>query len=326
MDKLLPWQQPHWSALQQRIMQQRIPHALLLHGPQGSGKGAFARLLSQRLLCSQPTESSGGLACGHCPSCKLFQAGTHPDYYPLVPDEGKYVLAVERVREMVVQFAFTPQCSGRKVVSINPAESMNNHSANSLLKTLEEPPGEAVMILVSHTPARLLATIRSRCQQIAFPTPPREMALAWLEETLDNPAEADAVLQLAEGAPLSALLLNEPSLMEHYQQMGRELIQLLEGRGNLIQIGLRWSKQACEAAVSLRWLQQWVVALIKNEPQTGAVVSEPLSSMLPLMQGVDRRKLFLFYDKVAEAIALSTTAVNKELLFDGLLLDWSKFR
>ena len=307
-------------------MQQRIPHALLLHGPQGSGKGAFARLLSQRLLCSQPTESSGGLACGHCPSCKLFQAGTHPDYYPLVPDEGKYVLAVERVREMVVQFAFTPQCSGRKVVSINPAESMNNHSANSLLKTLEEPPGEAVMILVSHTPARLLATIRSRCQQIAFPTPPREMALAWLEETLDNPAEADAVLQLAEGAPLSALLLNEPSLMEHYQQMGRELIQLLEGRGNLIQIGLRWSKQACEAAVSLRWLQQWVVALIKNEPQTGAVVSEPLSSMLPLMQGVDRRKLFLFYDKVAEAIALSTTAVNKELLFDGLLLDWSKFR
>ncbi len=319
MEPVLPWQQPIWDRLQQQINQQRVPHALLLHGPVGTGKGQFATLLAQRLLCSTPTDA--GMACGACPSCKLQAAGTHPDWITLEPEAGKAVLAVDQVRAMVEEFAYTPQIASRKVVIVQPAESMNVNAANSLLKTLEEPPGEAVMLLISHTPARLLPTIRSRCQQIAFPAPSREQSLSWLQQQVETGVAVESLLALAEGAPLKALALSQPELLEHYQQMGSELIDLLGGRADPIRIALRWSNKKLDPTTTLRWLQQWVAGLIKGDAQ-----SEPLLTLSQRLQQVDRRRLFLFYDQVTEALSLSTTPVNKELLFEGILLDWSSLR
>ncbi len=313
MAELLPWQQSIWLKLQERIQQQRLPHALLLHGQEGSGKGHFALLLAKNLLCQQPEDSDNS-----CPSCKLFEAGTHPDFKVLQPEEDKTILAIDQVREMVLQFSYTPQISSRQVVVVNPAESMNVNAANSLLKTLEEPAGDGVIILVSHAPASLLPTIRSRCQQLAFPPPSRTEALDWLQQRLGNKSEM--ALRLAEGAPLRALALAESS--DHYQQMGDELIALLRGSANPIRVAIRWSK--LDTLTTLRWLQQWVVAIIREGGEGVAV--EPLLSLTKLLQPVDRKRIFLFYDKLIEAIAISTTAINKELLFEGILIEWSSFR
>jgi DNA polymerase-3 subunit delta' len=323
-EQILPWQAPIWTRFQQQISQQRMPHALLLHGPGGTGKGRFATLLAQRLLCSSPTPE--GFACGQCRSCKLQAAATHPDLIRLHPDEGKTVLAVDQVRAMVEEFAYTPQIAQRKVVVVEPAESMNVNAANSLLKTLEEPPGEAVMLLLSHTPARLLPTIRSRCQQIAFPLPNRVQSLQWLQQQLEQGGAAESLLELAEGAPLKALSLSQAELLQHYQQMGDELMGLLSDRADPIRVALRWSDKKLDPTLTLRWLQQWVAGLIKMPAQRRATLSEPLLSLSQRLQAVDRRRLFLFYDKVSEALTLSTTPVNKELLFEGVLLEWSSFR
>lgn len=314
MDSILPWQQKIWSRFQQRISQQRMPHALLLHGPEGTGKDVFSQILAKSLLCSQPKNS--GEACGSCPSCKLYEAETHPDFNYLEPEEDKSVLAVDLVRSMVEELSYTPQISARKVVVLNPAESMNRSSANSLLKTLEEPSGDAVIMLVSHHPAKLLPTIRSRCQQVAFPQPSKEDAASWLGGQLDDKTEVDTVLELADGAPLRALALSERDNLEHYHEMEVELLDLLQGRANPIKIAYRWSKH--DTTVTLRWMQQWLVAAIKGR--------EPLSRTSEILRQVDQRKLFLFHDKIIEAIALSTTPVNKELMFDGLLLEWTRFR
>ncbi|HIJ22548.1 MAG: DNA polymerase III subunit delta' [Gammaproteobacteria bacterium] len=319
MNNILPWQQKNWEQLQQQLNLQRVPHALLLHGPEGTGKGLFASIFAQRLLCTTPQED--GFSCGSCPSCKLFAAATHPDLISLKPDEGKSILAVDQVREMVREFAFTPQISARKVVILQPAESMNNSAANSLLKTLEEPPGEAVLMLISHAPARLLPTIRSRCQQRAFPSPDRTQSLQWLQQKLEQGMSEEAVLQLAEGAPLKALALANPEQIQHHQQMGEELINLLSGRADPIRVAIRWSDKKLDPSITLEWLQQWTTQIIKGDTQ-----SPLLNSLASKLQPVDHKQLFLFYDKLTAAIALSHTPVNKELLFEGILLDWSRFR
>lgn len=319
MQKILPWQQSMWQRLQQQIAQQRVPHALLLHGPEGTGKGKFATHLAERLLCDATAQ--GEFSCGTCASCKLLAAGTHPDLTVLHPEEGKSILAVDQVRSMVEEFSFTPQIAARKVVVLYPAETMNISAANSLLKTLEEPPGEAVMILISHAPSKLLPTIRSRCQQVAFPAPTSAESLHWLQQQLPQEIDVETVLPLADGAPLKALALSDPEQLQHYQQMGQELIDLLGGRADPVRVAMRWSSKKLDPTVTLRWLQQWVVQLVKRETGT-----EMLRTLAQRLQNLDQQRLFTFYDKVTEAISLSTTPVNKELLFEGILLDWSNFR
>lgn len=234
------------------------------------------------------------------------------------------MLAVDQVRGVVEEFSYTPQIASRKVVLLAPAEAMNRNAANSLLKTLEEPSGEAVMILISHAPASLLPTIRSRCQQVAFPAPSREAALQWLQQQLPDQTSAGEVLQLAEGAPLKALLLSESDQLDHFHAMGGELIALLQGHANPIQVAYRWSNKKLDPTITLRWLQQWVVAIIKRE--SGGDLPETIASLHHLLNSVEQKKLFLFYDKVNHAITLSATPVNKELLFEDLLLSWSSFR
>ena len=319
MNTILPWQQPIWDRLQQQIAQQRIPHAMLLHGPAGTGKAVLATLLAQRLLC--PTPSPSSYACGYCPSCKLLAAATHPDLITLQPEEGKAVLAVDQVRSMVEEFAFTPQIAQRKVVLLQPAESMNNNAANSLLKTLEEPPGEAVIILLSHTPARLLPTIRSRCQQFAFPAPTHAESIDWLQQQITTEDDPQQVLQLAPGAPLKALSLSEPALLQHHQQMGQELLDLLTGRADPVRVAYRWNDKKLDPTMTLRWLQQWITQLLKREAQ-----GDQLTALMQCLQTVDHQRLFHLYDTVTHALSLSTTPVNKELLFDGILLEWVRLR
>ncbi len=319
MAEILPWQQQIWERLHETFQQQRIPHAMLLHGPAGTGKEIFARQLAQRLLCMQPTEAGSG--CGRCHSCKLYLAGTHPDYMALQPEEGKHVLAVDQVRGMVEQFGFTAQIAGRKVLTLVPAESMNIFAANSLLKTLEEPPGEAVMLLVSHSPARLLPTIRSRCQQLAFPAPPHAESLAWLQSRLPPEITAEQADQLAEGAPLRALALSQPELLQHHQQMAEELVGLLQGAVDPIRVAHRWSDKRLEPLTTLRWLQQWVTHLIKEDGE-----GKLFDVLLQQCSRIDRRRLFRFYDRITEAISMAGTPINKELLFEEILYDWSHFR
>jgi DNA polymerase-3 subunit delta' len=212
---------------------------------------------------------------------------------------------------MVAGAAYTPQISPRRVVVINPAESMNRNSANSLLKTLEEPPGDTNIILISHTPSMLLPTIRSRCQQIAFPPPSSAEAAQWLQEQGVSAEEVAEVLQLAEGAPLHALTLASSDQREHNKLMGEELNALQRGQANPIKVAYRWANKKNDPVLTLRWLQQRVVSIIK----TAYKVESPAS-----------QQLFLFLDKVNESLSLANSPLNKELMFETLLLDWSKLR
>ena len=203
-------------------------HALLVHGPQGIGQFELALSLAQSWLCEDLT---GGHACGRCASCHLVQARSHPDLLVLLPEalaealgwtnedttsdkaskaKPSKELKVEAIRAAVL-FAQTTSARGRgKVVLVHPAERMNMISGNTLLKTLEEPPGQARFILSCGAPQDLLPTIRSRCQAVPLALPDPEVARRWLAD--HQVAQPDVLLAAAGGQPLEALAWSKDGL------------------------------------------------------------------------------------------------------------------
>src|SRR5690554_6066875 len=211
-EQLLPWCEPQWQRLLQQREADRLPHALLLSGPAGTGKAIFAEVLASLLLCHQPV---GNAPCGHCHSCELHAAGHHPDLVRVSPEAEGKPIKVDQVRVLIDHLHSTAQQGGYRVVIMEPAESLNTSSANALLKILEEPGENTVLILISHQPGQLMPTIRSRCQRIDFTIPSAEQATAWLADTLGLDSDrAHQLLRLSHGAPLKARRLYESDMLE----------------------------------------------------------------------------------------------------------------
>lgn len=198
----------------------RLPHALLVHGVPGLGKLALAERFAQLLLCER--RGQGGAPCGGCQSCRWFLADSHPDVRYVEPEAiARHVIfgqdpenedekrkpslqiRIEQTRALRDFVNLASHRGGSRVAIISPAEHMNEATANSLLKMLEEPPTGAIFLLVSHRPADLLATIRSRCVPVPVPLPDLKTAAAWLEK--QGVREAARWLAFAGGAPLRAL-------------------------------------------------------------------------------------------------------------------------
>ena len=242
----------------------RWPHALLIEGRRGIGKRALALHFAQALLCETPREDGG--PCGVCASCGYVRAGAHPDLRVIEPierdEEGNEKpvdeILVDRIRELIEFTQLTTHRQRAKVAVIVPAEAMNANAANALLKTLEEPPPGTHLMLVSHQPGRLSATIVSRCQRFAAPEPEPAAAAKWLRG--QGSAEPELLLAQAGGAPLLALALADPGVQ-------RERALLLAGledprKLSPIEVGARidgYRKEERKAVLAdvVYWLMTW---------------------------------------------------------------------
>ncbi|OYW39655.1 MAG: DNA polymerase III subunit delta' [Hydrogenophilales bacterium 12-61-10] len=207
MNAPYPWLESSWQRL--LASRARPAQALLLAGPRGVGKGLLAQAWAQTLLCESPQPD--GSACGSCPACHWFEAGTHPDFQRVTllektTKEGETRMAtaieVDQAREAVEFVRMSTYRAGYRVVLVNPADTLNIASANALLKVLEEPPLNTVFVLVSDQPRRLLPTIRSRCARVDIGLPPAEQAAQWLSR--QGVDDAVNLLALAGGSPLDA--------------------------------------------------------------------------------------------------------------------------
>ena len=319
--KLLPWHEETWARLLAARRAGRLPHALLLTGPQGMGKQRFAENWMAGLLCEAP--DAEGCACGVCRSCQLLAAGNHPDYRQLTPPEEGKVIGVDQVRELIQYVALTPQYGRYKIALIHPADKLNINAANSLLKTLEEPPSHSLLMLVSARPSRLPVTVRSRCQLVHFSPPPVEAAAGWLA-TQVTVAAPGQLLKLADGAPLRALELAAADALA----LRNQVLQVLErlARGELEPVAAAEAALKIGMKETLTCLYSWVCDMIRLQADSAApgLINQDLEQRLrELAGGVTAERLFSRLDQVTEALQFADRQLNPHLLLENVLLSWT---
>ena len=322
MAEAYPWQDSLWQQMAGRAQH---AHAYLLHGPAGIGKRALAERLMASLLCKQPV---GLEACGSCKSCSLLAAGSHPDNYILEPEEADKAIKVDQVRELVNFVVQTAQLGGRKVVLVEPVESMNVNAANALLKSLEEPSGNTILLLVSHQSSRLLPTIRSRCVQQACPLPSEVMSLEWLAKALPECSDTERreLLTLAAGSPLAAVKLQAQGVREQRTAVVEGVKKLLKREISATQLAESWN--AIPLLLLFDWFCDWSSLILRyqlTQDEAGLGLDDMRKVLQYLAQKTPQDKVLAIQDWILaqRQKVLGKANLNRVLLLEALLVQWA---
>ncbi len=341
---IFEWQQPAWQALLGRIEQ--MPHAILLAGPPGSGKSEFGIALAQRLLC----ESASGAeqACGKCDACRWFEAGNHPDFRLVAPgsdepegdagegeeapEPGKPAtqIRIEQIRALADFVTVGAMRQGVRVVVIDPAEAMNHHTANALLKLLEEPPARVQFILMSDAPRRLLPTILSRCRRLALPRPDPAQAAQWLAQ--QDVEQAEALLALCGGMPVAAAELAGGIGAQAHARFVRDILSL--ERADPVAVAGAWeswlkSKEAVAAGFGVPqlvdWLQRWVADLVLVSTAGRTRFFPDQRAVLQAQAGqAEPAALLACYNDLQRLRRVAAHPLNLRLVLDDMLLRYAR--
>lgn len=312
----LPWHEAQWSRIQTAVHRDRLPHAILLGGPAGVGIGRFAETLAATLLCA--ADAVDDRPCGSCPDCHRLHGGNHADIIRLEPPEAGKTIGIEAVRHVVERLQLTAG-RARKVALVQPAEALSVSAANSLLKTLEEPPGGSHILLVSHQSARLPATMRSRCQQIGFSLPPTATSLAWLEaQGVESAADW---LARAGGAPLRAAELAAAAEAGGSTDPVEALLAVLLGRRSAVGAAQALGAMPLETAV-----RAWIAALedilrLGHVDDPRLVLSWREADLRAAAEQVDVRRLFDYLDQLYRAVPGAGSGLRGPMQLQGLLVE-----
>ena len=317
------WQSKNWQTLVTSKNNNRLAHGLLFHGASGIGKNDFAIDFAHWLLCEQPSAES---ACGTCKSCQLIQAESNPDLLILSPEEEGKAIKVDQVRALIEKVSLKSHGRQQRVIIITPADALNINASNSLLKTLEEPPANTILILISDTPSKLMATIRSRTQMIRFELPEYQQSLIWLQQ--QNIENSELLLKLAGGAPLAAKNMAEDNALQVRDQLFQNWQELAAGQADALDSAAIWVKDGLKILnnLPLNWVNSWILDIIRIL-QGGHVESMANQDYAKILQSqarqVDLTSIYGLLDRLNDTIRLMATPANQLMLMEGLLLHWS---
>lgn len=332
-----------WSHLLARRGQ--LPHALLLSGQRGIGKFELAWSFAEALLCENRTLA--GEACHACPACAWLAQGNHPDFRLLQPDalaeeggeesvEGEtsattrkksgQQITIDQVRALDDFLHVGAHRQGLRIVLIHPAEAMNRATANSLLKSLEEPGPTTLFLLVTNENDRLLPTIRSRCQAVAIAQPERAAALTYLQQT--GIEEAERWLALAGGSPLLAAQL---ASAEGRVLLDAFLAQMMRGidleplaAAAAVDKALKAEKGASPLKRLVEWWQKWLFDLMLASyglPLRYFIAQAPV--LESLVQTANPGKLLALNRKAIQYKAQCEQPLNSRLFIEEFFLNYA---
>jgi DNA polymerase-3 subunit delta' len=322
MISLYPWQRRQWLRVLSQFQQNRLPHALLLSGPSGLGKSQFAEQLAHLLLCKTPHET----ACGSCSGCRLISANNHPDLFKLSPEEAGKNIKIDQIRELTTALHQTGQRAGFQVAIINPAEALNKAAANALLKTLEEPEGQVMLLLVSSQPGKLPPTITSRCQGISF-SATADVRL-WLKEQLEqiqSTTNVDLLLKMAENAPLRAFDLAQNNYLKIRDHLVMRLYEAGQHNISMLSVVGEFLKENLEL-----WIHAFislindVIRLHLNVAPEYLINHDILPQLKFLQKTHSPASAWRLFEKLIEVRQfLQSTSIhlNEQLLIESVLID-----
>jgi DNA polymerase-3 subunit delta' len=327
MLEIYPWQEKQKQHLLEMQHQERFPHALLLCGPEGIGLEHFAQTIAMQMLClAKGIDTSN--ACGTCQSCQLFAAGSHPDLSIIEPEEEGKQVKIAQIRELIEYVTFKSFSGKAKIAIIRHADAMNRATANALLKTLEEPPSQSMLFLLSNRPSNLPITIRSRCQRIDFQPAVDEIAVNWLKaQSYESELSPELLLRLSSGGPLKALSIVEEEQLQHRQTLIKDLKSLTKKNGDPVQIASSWQALGSENIfVALMRLIQDLIRLKLLRERANLVNLDLKEDLQDLVNSLDLVALIRNYDFVLFKYQQSTGPMNYNVLslFEEIVVNWNK--
>ena len=297
-----PWQQKQWMQLQQQYQTHRLPHAILLFGSAGSGKLSFGKAFAKKILCDKP-----GAVLDH-----------HPDFYSITDEK---TIKVDRIRECIDRVGKSANQGHYKVTLIYPAERMNIAASNAFLKTLEEPLGDTLFILISDDPARLLPTIRSRCHCLYFALPESRQAIEWLSTQMET-EKAATLLALSSGSPLKALQWQGEDILTLRNHLLVALLKQWKGELNIVSASDYFVKKNPGLFLQILFIVLLDLGRLKSFGSQASVAnSDAMDKLTVLANKISSDALFEYVDRVLEAKAMlmSPNNVNPILLLETLL-------
>jgi len=348
-----PWQSSVWEKLYasnftNKTQTGHFPHAILLAGVAGIGKKELALHLAKGLLCPSPQNNpqTGQIEpCQTCRSCQLFNSGNHPDFNHITTPEGKKVIPVDNIRELIQWSVLSSQLGGKKIILIEPAEAMNPNASNSLLKTLEEPVSNTIIILLTNKKQALLPTIRSRCQTIDLALPEKQTSLQWLEHVLliqqtgAASNNAQLLLSLASGAPLFALELSQDEQLHVRNTIINHLLSIFNDSADPVVIAETLFKQTkikkattkkkqlvFSAYDVIYWMDSIVsdlARLAQNCEQDKITNIDFFDTLQQLSIRLNLKNVLQLSDLINKAYYEIQGQININLLFEKLLIDWN---
>ena len=294
----VPWLVPLQRSLTDAMSAGRLGHALLVQIAPGLGGEWLATWLAAKIFCESPQTP-----CGVCRSCRRVQTGEQPDLLRIQPIEDSKEIRIDQVRELAAELALTSHGGRRKVAIISPADRLNRNAANALLKTLEEPAGQSLLVLVTGEPSRLPVTVQSRCTRLSIPIPHNRDLVDWLKSQADAATDWDAVLSVLGARPFEALAADGAAIAQFRRDTLRALEQSIAGSLDPVETAETWGKEDFD--LRLACIESWIVGRIRD----WAVRGRPASV----------EALFAALEDLREARQWTDTPINKPLAIERLL-------
>jgi DNA polymerase-3 subunit delta' len=340
------WLKPQWNQVLSAA--DRMPHALLLAGPSGVGKRAFAEALAARMLCERAQGADS--ACGACAACLLVAGDGHPDLLTVRPealddeageaddvDDGEggkaksKLIRIAQIRTVIERLGVGSHQGGYRVVLLYPAEAMLSESANSLLKVLEEPPERTLFLLISDRPRNLLPTIRSRTRLLPFPLPSMAQSIDWL--TAQGVQDAADTLALCAGAPLHARDLAASKDAQIQSQFVDDVSR--HALDAPLEVATRWAgwlqgRKKGEPGLTdlptlVTWLQRWMADLVlQSAAGAPRVFVARQAALQALAQRSDAATVLRGYNELLKVRALAHHPLNARLFVEDMLLRYAR--
>ncbi len=323
----MSWHQAFYQHISERYRLGSLPHAVLVYGEEGIGKAQAVNNVAQSLLCQRVV---GAEACGECQPCQLYQGFNHPNFTRLAPEKNdekktQSPIKIDQIRDLSSKLVMTSQYEGPNIAVIEQADMMNHFAANSLLKTLEEPTSNTIIFLITSQLSKLLPTIRSRCQSYSLKKASADEAIEWLKEQQLDASDKEYLqaLQIAGGAPLTALAILENDVIAQRLSLIESILSLLNNQSTIAQVVELTLKM--DFLQSLSFVQNFLADVIRLHQTADkmSIVNVDLAKFIKQLSAkVTPRDAYLLLDELNTMLKNYNASINTQLMLESFFASW----